>query len=680
MKNSKLVSACIGVVAGFLTPLILTGQVGTTGSQTTSPSPSPGGGITAGGPIETTLLAYRSIGSDAEAVSREVAAVALRNKSKIVIGTATDVAAFAQWRAIMGEAKILEQRAAQLDSDLRSLRYTPPLSLLPANLHVIMSHSGSFVQGRPGTFLITVSNDPLAGPTAGPVVVTESLPTGLALTSSMSGTGWACDPAPGVNCSRNDVLAPGASYDAIRVSVTVANNAPTGLTTNSAVVTGGGSLAASVSDAVMITLPVVGPLGRSAVTGGTTGTSAPSAAAPASPFSVATGAIPTFVQLAQFLATAFAVNQTLTAAQGPMTDTPLIGMVARHLREAHVEVFVPSIYTPNLLRQGDLSDTYLWTALTDLDRERSKLWIDLAAASRLLNQANFVTLNPAKYRPAEVREALLFAGEAQAYINSAQLVATTIDSFEASLFGGQAPASSSGAPGTASPSGSASPSGNPSPSGSAAPGAGTTPAGPTPASASAFTGTQATTQAVPNSAAPTLQGSNILPQILGSDLLAQRLWEGVPLTGANFPELTNGVNFLALHALQSGGSQVSKSNIFYGVHIFFSGGAVMTFSLYEARGDLVCSGFAYNYRGDVREKNYERALRSGPAHNAILNTDFSCPVGFNPPNEPSERMSEDQVINVLGPPDSKHFGIFKYFSRGLVIRFKDHRVFSIEHR
>jgi hypothetical protein len=87
-------------------------------------------------------------------------------------------------------------------------------------------------------------------------------------------------------------------------------------------------------------------------------------------------------------------------------------------------------------------------------------------------------------------------------------------------------------------------------------------------------------------------------------------------------ELTD-VNFLAVHALESGGTQLNKSNLFYGTHIFFSGGAVMTFALYKVTGDVSCSGLAYDYEGNVREKHYDRALRL-PQLPAMINTDFAC--------------------------------------------------------
>lgn len=54
-----------------------------------------------------------------------------------------------------------------------------------------------------------------------------------------SGDGWTCI---GTTCTRSDVLAPGAAYPAIRITVNVANSAAATLA-NAVTVTGGGDAA-----------------------------------------------------------------------------------------------------------------------------------------------------------------------------------------------------------------------------------------------------------------------------------------------------------------------------------------------------------------------------------------------------------------------------------------------------
>jgi fimbrial isopeptide formation D2 family protein/uncharacterized repeat protein (TIGR01451 family) len=122
-----------------------------------------------------------------------------------------------------------------------------------ADLTVAKSHPGNFSQGQTGaTYSITVTNSGLAATTAA-VSVTDTLPSGLTATA-ISGTGWSCVLGT-LTCTRSDVLAGGASYPAITVTVNVANNAASSVT-NSVAVSGGGELVTtnnSASDPTTVT-------------------------------------------------------------------------------------------------------------------------------------------------------------------------------------------------------------------------------------------------------------------------------------------------------------------------------------------------------------------------------------------------------------------------------------------
>jgi uncharacterized repeat protein (TIGR01451 family) len=113
-----------------------------------------------------------------------------------------------------------------------------PGCLPPPDLVIAKTHSGNFAQGEVGArYTLTVTNSG-AGPTDGSVVtVTDTLPTGLTATA-VAGTGWNCTLAP-LACTRGDVLAAGAAYPAITLTVNVAADAPASVT-NSATVAGGG--------------------------------------------------------------------------------------------------------------------------------------------------------------------------------------------------------------------------------------------------------------------------------------------------------------------------------------------------------------------------------------------------------------------------------------------------------
>jgi uncharacterized protein (TIGR03437 family) len=90
------------------------------------------------------------------------------------------------------------------------------------DLIISKSHVGNFTQGDTGDiYTLTVTNTG-QGPTTGTVTVTDVLPAGLTATA-ISGTGWTCTLAT-LTCTRSDVLAAGASYPVITVTVNVANN------------------------------------------------------------------------------------------------------------------------------------------------------------------------------------------------------------------------------------------------------------------------------------------------------------------------------------------------------------------------------------------------------------------------------------------------------------------------
>ena len=123
-----------------------------------------------------------------------------------------------------------------------------------ADLTIAKSHTGNFTQGQNGaTYTITVTNSG-SGPTSGTVTVTDTVPASL--TSPVgSGTGWTCSTSGQVvTCTRADVLAAGASYPTITLTVNVSATAPASVT-NSVSVSGGGEIITnndSASDATTI--------------------------------------------------------------------------------------------------------------------------------------------------------------------------------------------------------------------------------------------------------------------------------------------------------------------------------------------------------------------------------------------------------------------------------------------
>ena len=116
-------------------------------------------------------------------------------------------------------------------------------TIVPASdMTIAATHAGNFRQGDSAdAYTITVTNSGV-GPTLGAVSVADTLPAGLTATA-MSGTGWTVN-LNTLTATRSDVLAAGASYPALTVTVSVAANAPA-LATNTATVSGGGELNAT---------------------------------------------------------------------------------------------------------------------------------------------------------------------------------------------------------------------------------------------------------------------------------------------------------------------------------------------------------------------------------------------------------------------------------------------------
>jgi len=129
-----------------------------------------------------------------------------------------------------------------------------PVSLTigpPPSFNIAKAHSGDFAAGLLGaSYTITVSKAANAGPTSGPVTVTEYPPTGMTVTSMTStGNVWTCNTS---TCTTSSSIAAGESYPSIVVTVNVAPNAGS-LLTNIAAVSNSGSQSVTVMDPTTIT-------------------------------------------------------------------------------------------------------------------------------------------------------------------------------------------------------------------------------------------------------------------------------------------------------------------------------------------------------------------------------------------------------------------------------------------
>ena len=95
------------------------------------------------------------------------------------------------------------------------------------DLAILKTHTGNFTHGGAGSFVITVTNTGTAD-SSGTVTVTDLLPAGLTATA-MGGAGWTAD-LGSLTCARSDALTAGAGYPPITIDVSVAADAPAGVT------------------------------------------------------------------------------------------------------------------------------------------------------------------------------------------------------------------------------------------------------------------------------------------------------------------------------------------------------------------------------------------------------------------------------------------------------------------
>ena len=119
-------------------------------------------------------------------------------------------------------------------------------------LRIAQTHPAVLTAGSSQAYTITVSNDPGAAETSGPVSVTDALALPYPYYSgitSMSGEGWNCGES-NWTCTRSDLLSGGSSYPPITLQVQVSGAAP--FLTNSAGVSGGSSPPADSGDTTPI--------------------------------------------------------------------------------------------------------------------------------------------------------------------------------------------------------------------------------------------------------------------------------------------------------------------------------------------------------------------------------------------------------------------------------------------
>jgi hypothetical protein len=292
-----------------------------------------------------------------------------------------------------------------------------------------------------------------------------------------------------------------------------------------------------------------------------------------------------------------ATTEAVSAQSGNFLDVTLISLVAESLRITNpnlIFVYVPSLVPPNftVVPVGDFADSerthsYLYTGLRDLEKKRAALQ----------HEAAVVLAKCAKDDPDGVRMTkLVIAAVAAA------------DSYEGSLLGTPLVIPSTDL--LAAPEKPATPSPKP-------------PGG----KPSSIENTIVVNQPSPPATSATASAATSTPlqQILYADLLLHELGSSEPSSG-----VLKDVYLLSVHALESGGTQLTKTQLFLGARVFFSGGAVAAFTLVEYNGSILCSGISAGYRGYIKADDFGLAVKP-VAENApaavVPNTQDALPSG-----------------------------------------------------
>jgi uncharacterized repeat protein (TIGR01451 family) len=130
-----------------------------------------------------------------------------------------------------------------------------PYVFVKSPITIAATHSpATFAPGQTGnTLTLTVTNESREPTDGSTVTVTDPIPAGLTATAA-GGDGWSCTVASTVSCRRTDVLAPGAAYPPVTVTVDVAANAVS--TANAPTVVGhGGVWRSTASDPIEVAPP-----------------------------------------------------------------------------------------------------------------------------------------------------------------------------------------------------------------------------------------------------------------------------------------------------------------------------------------------------------------------------------------------------------------------------------------
>jgi hypothetical protein len=326
----------------------------------------------------------------------------------------------------------------------------------------------------------------------------------------------------------------------------------------------------------------------------------------------------------------FATNESFAGTTGTIQDQALVNAVARQLSVAGMQVIAPDLYPPNLLEMGDGSLVLnrlmlLLTARDCLQKVADTNAQTIAADKQAMTTGKIGNTPISDAEKKQRQDDVPIRTAKQDQMTGA---ITAIDQFIASL---SAPTSSSVSqnPGSDTQNSNSSAANNPAQS---------------PGSPAGKVNSSSGTNLLPNTGTP------LMANLLAADEIAQALqfrgswvekqsyiagdmvtrnrksYEAlVDIDSAHWKQSAWYV--LSLKALESGGGVMNRSNLFRGTRVYFSGGAIATYGLFQIDGKFVCSANVYDYDGYIRDKEFQKKLRTDditPSTQAILVRNPGC--------------------------------------------------------
>jgi hypothetical protein len=294
----------------------------------------------------------------------------------------------------------------------------------------------------------------------------------------------------------------------------------------------------------------------------------------------------------------FATTESVTGIPGTIQDQALMDAVGRQLRAINVRVLMPDAYSPYTLGGIDYENSPFLSSLTKVLTLRACLQGQQTPAASVADKLQTIDsdqqqIDGGKLSPTDVATKQKEIDDLKKQLNKAGVDPTnkaasqklqkdvidrgslisSIDAFMAALNGApqQSNTSTSNAPSNSN---------------------------------------QPAQNQQNNTTSPTKDVGNSSPSstppiasVLAADGLARAI--GVNIKGdLSIP----GWHLLWLKALESGGTMLTKSNLL-GSKVYYSGGAVSTYALFELSGELSCSGNLFDYSGNIREKNFQKKFR-----------------------------------------------------------------------